>query len=187
MVDRPEDVGRAFDVETGGEGLALRERLDDRALVLAVVALDALPEDVDLGSADAALRITSRIDEMRCFPCAELRAFEAKLSFRVGLLEHLAVPLLLGDRPVVLLAAQKQVPQRTEQAALRLEGEVDGLRRDACVDGDLGDRRRGVAVLLEPLLAAARIARRVSCACSSRGFDSYRRVGLTFFANSLLS
>src|SRR5262245_54845104 len=48
MVQRPEDVGGAIDVEAGPERLLRRQGLDDRALVRVVLGLDPLPERFDL-------------------------------------------------------------------------------------------------------------------------------------------
>ena len=47
------------------------------------------------------------------------------------------------------VAAEQEVPEGTQQTALRLECEVDGLQRDAGLAGDRGHRRRCVAPSLE--------------------------------------
>ena len=52
---------------------------------------------------------------------ARVARVETQLALRVGLLEDLAVPRPLRDRDVVLVAAQEQVPERAQQAALGLE------------------------------------------------------------------
>ena len=49
VVDRPEDVGRAFHVEARAERRLVVQALDDQALVGVELALDAAPERADVG------------------------------------------------------------------------------------------------------------------------------------------
>ena len=59
MVDRPEDVRGAIDVETGRERVLRGQALDDRALVGVVLALDPVQSFSISGSLGAAARMTS--------------------------------------------------------------------------------------------------------------------------------
>ncbi len=113
---------------------------------------------------------------------ARVARVQAQLALGVGLVEHLAVPAPLADGRVVLVAAQEQVPERPQHAALGLERDVDGLERDAGLGRDRRHRRRRVALLLEqPLRRVEDLpprrgrllapARRVVAA---RGLDSAR-------------
>ena len=149
MVDRPEDVGGPVDVEPGRERAALVEPLDDRALVRVVLGLDARPERADLGVGGCGA--PDHLDDRRDAPLAlgRVARVQAEAAIRVGLLEHLDVPRLLGDGTVGVLASQEGVPHRPQHAALRLEREVDGLQGDAGLRGDRRHRRRRVALPLE--------------------------------------
>jgi len=81
----------------------------------------------------------------------EFRAFAAQPGRRVGRVEHLAVPVALGDRRVGGVALQREVPDGAQQAALGLEREVDGLEGDVGLRGDGLHGRAGVAVRDEEL------------------------------------
>ena len=74
------------------------------------------------------------------------------MSPRVRFGQDLLKPRLLADGDVITIATQEQVPERTQHAALGLEGEIDGLQRDAGRRRDRRHRRPGVAVSLEELL-----------------------------------
>src|SRR6185437_643372 len=65
---------------------------------------------------------------------------------RIRLLEHLAVPVARGHGHVGLVAAQAQVPEGAQDTALRLEGDVHRLQRDARLGRDCAHRRGRIAV-----------------------------------------
>ena len=75
-----------------------------------------------------------------------------ELSARIGFLEHLAIPRPFGDRCLVLVALEQEVPQRPQQPRLGLEGEVDGLEGNVGLGGDIAHRRRWIALFLEEQL-----------------------------------
>src|SRR5215217_7287422 len=77
---------------------------------------------------------------------------QSQLARRIGFLDQLAVPRLLGDRHLVTAAAQQVVPERAQEAALGLEADVHRLERDARLGGDRLHGRGGVAALLEQAL-----------------------------------
>ena len=70
VVDRPEDVRGAFDVEARSELVLLVEALDHGALIRVVLGPDPVPESLISGSVTAPARITSTIEPTRCLPGA---------------------------------------------------------------------------------------------------------------------
>src|SRR4051812_14353521 len=58
------------------------------------------------------------------------------------------MPAALADRRGLVVAPEQQVPERPQHAALRLEGDVHRLQRDA---GLGGDRRHGGGCVALPL------------------------------------
>jgi hypothetical protein len=126
-----------------------RQALHDHALIGVEVALDALPErrDVGVDRCGRADHLEHAADAL--FHGARRARRAAQLLLRVGLLHHLAVPLLPADRDLIPARAQQVVPETAEHAALGLEGHVDGLQRDLRLTRDRLHRGRRVAPLLE--------------------------------------
>ena len=136
----------------GSERSAGVKSRDDRTLILVEVRLDQLPQRGAVGvycrrapddlqkSADSDLHRTGAGGE------------QPQLTISMRLVEHRSVPGAGGDRRIVGVAFQQQVPQRTQQAGLRREGAVDGLQRYAGFDRDVVDGRRHIAVALEQKL-----------------------------------
>ena len=86
---------------------------------------------------------------MRCLTTRALRALSRSWRSGSGSSRTSRYQARSVTGHVVLVAAQEQVPERAQQAALGLEGDVDGLERDAGLGRDRRHRRRGVALPLE--------------------------------------
>jgi hypothetical protein len=81
-------------------------------------------------SVGAAARITSITAPMRSLTMRELRALSRSCRSASDSSTTSLVPDPLGDGAVVLVAAQQQVPEGAQDAALRLEGDVQRLQCD---------------------------------------------------------
>jgi hypothetical protein len=151
VVQGPEDVGRALDVEAAPECLLRRQALDDRPLVGVELGLDPGPQPRMSGSVAAAVRITSSRLATRVLAARALRAFSR--SWRSGsgseTVSRYHWRSATGYRNVLLVAAQLLVPERAQHAALGLEREVDGRRCHLGLGRDCRDRGCGVALPLE--------------------------------------
>jgi hypothetical protein len=152
-VERPEDVGRAVHVQSGAERVLLVQALDDHTLVGEEIGLDPAPKraDVGVGRRGAPDDLEHAGDPE--LHDARVASGQPQLAFGIGLLDHLAIPLLLGDGNLVAPGAQQVIPECPQQAALGVEADVDGLERDAGLSGDRVHRRRGEAALVEQPLS----------------------------------
>src|SRR3954453_9834157 len=106
VVERPEDVRGACDVETACERPLLREALDQHPLVRVELGSDSVPQLLDVG-----VDLRGAADDFEQAGDAQLHdarvvRVAAQLALRVGFLENLSVPLLLCDRQLATLAAQ---------------------------------------------------------------------------------
>ena len=155
VVQRPKDVGSADSVESGGEGANLVEGRDDRSLVRVKVGLDERPEVTDLV---VARRCVADHPEQGADPALHhARRFRqpAELAFGVRLLEDVEVPRSRGDRRVVGVTLESEVPHGTKQPGFRFEREVHRLERNVGFGGDRAHRRRREAVCFEETLRGA--------------------------------
>src|SRR5262249_37468285 len=105
MVDQPEDVGRTLAAGAARERAFLLDGLDDRALVLLVLVIDAIPEPSDLGVERR--RFMDDLGKVADTLLAEPRVarVQPQLLRGVSFLEHCAVALVLRDRHLLVLAA----------------------------------------------------------------------------------
>ena len=138
------------DVEAGPQRPLLGEALDDGALVVVEVRLDAAPERRRCrGRAGRRCGSPPSAAAARSLTTRELRAFRRSRRSGSGSASTSRYQSRSWTGDVVVVAAQEQVPQRAQHTALGLEGHVDGLQRDACLGCDRRHRGRGVALLLE--------------------------------------
>src|SRR6266545_106460 len=149
VVERPQDVGCAGDVQARAQRLVGMHAFHDHALVVVEVGLDQAPECLGVrvhrrrGPEDLQHARDALLDHARVARVAP------QLPLGVRLLDDLPIPRPLGDGRLLLVAFQAQVPQRPQQAALGREGDVDRLQRHPGLRGDLLHRGRRVAPLLK--------------------------------------
>ena len=149
VVEAPQDVGRAARRQPGAKFTTLVNRVDDDALVGIEVGLDQLPQRVGVGidhrrrANDAQHRCDAGLHDAR------VARIQAQCALGISGLEHLAVPLPLSNGRFVGVAFENEIPQRSQQATLGGEGDVDGLQRNARLSGDGFHRCDDVAIALE--------------------------------------
>src|SRR6266498_1679614 len=149
VVERPQDVGCAGDIQARAQRLLRVQAFHDHALVVVEVGLDQAPERLGVGV------------HRRCGPEDLQHARDAlldhagvarvapQLPLGVRLVDDLPIPRPLGDGRLLLVAFQAQVPQRPQQPALGLEGDVDRFQRHPGLGRDLLHRGCRVAALLK--------------------------------------
>ena len=101
------------------------------------------------GSRGAAWRITSSTRGDALLDGARVARVQPQLALGVGLVEDLAVPARSITGTSASSPRRSRFQSARSEAALGLEGGVDGLERDARLGRDRGHRRRRVALALE--------------------------------------
>ena len=104
------------------------------------------------GSVGAAPRMTPSSRPARSLTTRELRALSWSCRAGSGSSSTSRYQSRSPTGASSSIAAQQQVPERPQHAALGLEDDVDGLERDARLGRDRGHRRRCVALPLEQRL-----------------------------------
>jgi hypothetical protein len=127
VVERPEDVRGAAEVEARLQCPLLVEDFDDRTLVVVELVLNPGPELVDLGvrRSGATHHLQQRADPRP----DQLRVADVQLQLALGvrLVQDGTKPgsLAYGNR--FFVASKQQMPERPQEAALGLERDVDRL------------------------------------------------------------
>lgn len=149
MVERPQDVGGALDIEGSGQVPTGIQLLDDGALNGEQLRLDVIPQGSDLRISGCS--VANRLHEQpgSRLDTPSLRGDEAELVHRVGLSDHSAVPLSLENGNGRFVAPEASIPERANERCPGLEVDVDRLESDPGFFRYRGHRRSGVSPLLE--------------------------------------
>ena len=151
--------------------LAPIDRLHNLELVLVELGPDPLRELLDLRVCGGSAQ--DHLAEWRdaCLHLDRVAGVEAKRLGGVRLLQHRPEPGLVADGHVLVAPSEVAMPERTQQPALRLEGEIDGLEGDPGLLCDRRHRGRDISVADEEVFGRVedRRTRRLRLLLAARG------------------